>query len=98
MTNQARLIKVTRSGGFAGISRTGVVDRAQEPDKVKQLATELAKLGPPGPGVPDGFMYQFTVEDETGASREYVVPEQELPPSMHSLVNETIQRAGPGGH
>lgn len=97
MANQARLIKVTRSGGFAGVSRTAVASRALEPDTVQQLVVELAKLGPPGPGVPDGFIYQFTVVDDTGASREYVVPEHELAPSLHSLVSDLIQRAAPGG-
>jgi hypothetical protein len=97
MANQARLIKVTRSGGFAGISRTAVVDGAREPDTVNHLVTELARLGPPGPSVPDGFMYQFTVVDETGNSREYVAPEHELSPSLRPLVDDLIQRATPGG-
>ncbi len=93
MANQIRQIRITRSGGFAGISRTVVVDAAREADKVNHLATELEKLGPPGPGVPDGFTYQFIVDDETGGSREYVLPERELPPSVHPLVDDLIRRS-----
>lgn len=95
MANQARLIKVTRSGGFAGISRTAIVDGKKEPDTINHLTTELAKLGPSGPGVPDGFTYQFTVVDESGGSREYVVLEHELPQSLHPLVDDLVQRAKP---
>ena len=63
MASKVRLIKITRSGGFAGITRAAVVDATQEASTVNYLATELAKLETPGPGVPDGFMYQFSVED-----------------------------------
>ena len=95
MANQARLIKVTRSGGFAGISRTTVVDGVRERNTVNRLTTELAKLKPPGPNIPDGFTYQFTVVDETGDSHEYIVPEHELSQSLRSLVDELVQRARP---
>jgi hypothetical protein len=99
LANQARKINFTRSGGFAGISLSTNIDAAEEPEKVRQIATELASLHPSAPSaeVYDRFVYTFAVVDENNNSREYVVPEGSLPASLHPVVNDLVQQAMRGG-
>ncbi|MET9925733.1 MULTISPECIES: protealysin inhibitor emfourin [unclassified Streptomyces] len=69
-------IQVTRTGGFAGISRHHEVDTEGREDAAEweSLAEEIlaaasfAEDGTPDAppsGVPDGFRYRITVEDRT---------------------------------
>ncbi|MFD8411565.1 protealysin inhibitor emfourin [Streptomyces sp. NPDC059650] len=62
-------IEVTRSGGFAGITRRAVLDTAGRPGAaaVERLARRvLAEAGPGVPaGVPDGYRYTVTVDGRT---------------------------------
>jgi hypothetical protein len=92
---QARRIRFTRSGGFAGITLTAVLDGAREAAAVDHLVSGLANL-PPAAASPQGhdrFVYSFTVEDTRGGSRDYVVPEEALPASLHPVVHDLVQRA-----
>ncbi|MDN3295648.1 hypothetical protein QWM81_16630 [Streptomyces ficellus] len=62
-------IRVTRTGGFAGIERRAEVDTSDRPDAPEWHALAEAALadgrGGPGVGVPDGFHYTITVGDRT---------------------------------
>ncbi|MFF6904740.1 protealysin inhibitor emfourin [Streptomyces sp. NPDC012389] len=62
-------IQVTRTGGFAGISRHHEVDTDGSQDAVEweSLAEEVLATTPDAPpsGVPDGFRYRITVGDRT---------------------------------
>ncbi|WP_254812604.1 protealysin inhibitor emfourin [Streptomyces cavourensis] len=62
-------IQVTRTGGFAGISRTQAIDTAGRQDAAEweSLAAEVLATTPDEPpsGVPDGFRYAITVGDRT---------------------------------
>ncbi|AGK77058.1 protealysin inhibitor emfourin [Streptomyces microflavus] len=63
------LIQVTRTGGFAGISRHHEVDTEGREDATEweSLAQEVLAATPDAPpsGVPDGFRYRITVGDRT---------------------------------
>ncbi|MBT2377510.1 metalloprotease [Streptomyces sp. CB00316] len=62
-------IQVTRTGGFAGISRHHEVDTEGRQDAAEweSLAEEVLATAPDAPpsGVPDGFRYRITVGDRT---------------------------------
>ncbi|MEW1611418.1 MULTISPECIES: protealysin inhibitor emfourin [unclassified Streptomyces] len=63
-------IQVTRTGGFAGISRQHEVDTEEREDAAEweSLVEELLASTPDAPppsGVPDGFRYAITVGDRT---------------------------------
>ncbi|URN16007.1 MULTISPECIES: protealysin inhibitor emfourin [Streptomyces] len=82
-------IEVRRTGGFAGIERRAEVDTSGRPDAdawqalAGAVLEEAAARGSArsGPGVPDGFGYEITVDGRTvrcaephltGAQRELV--------------------------
>ncbi|MYT28960.1 MULTISPECIES: protealysin inhibitor emfourin [unclassified Streptomyces] len=62
-------IRVTRSGGFAGLIHQAEVETGDHPDaaELERLATEAVAVGhpKPPPGVPDGFQYEITVNGRT---------------------------------
>ncbi|MFE2289950.1 protealysin inhibitor emfourin [Streptomyces sp. NPDC059452] len=63
-------IQVTRTGGFAGISRTQAIDTEGRQDAAEweSLAEKVLATTPDAPqpsGVPDGFRYRITVGDRT---------------------------------
>ncbi|MET9804812.1 protealysin inhibitor emfourin [Streptomyces sp. NPDC006368] len=62
-------IRVTRTGGFAGIERRAEVDTSGRPDAAEwhdlaSAALATAGATPPA-GVPDGFRYTITVDGRT---------------------------------
>lgn len=62
-------IQVRRTGGFAGIERYAEVDTSGRPDAPEwhTLAEQALAAGRSTPpvGVPDGFVYQLTVDGRT---------------------------------
>ncbi|WP_411078965.1 protealysin inhibitor emfourin [Streptomyces sp. cmx-18-6] len=66
-------IQVSRTGGFAGISRRHEIDTEGRQDAAgwESLAEEVLASAPSGTrdappsGVPDGFQYRITVGDRT---------------------------------
>ncbi|MCK8431745.1 hypothetical protein G3I77_01525 [Streptomyces sp. D2-8] len=62
-------IQVRRTGGFAGIERHAEVDTSGRPDAPEwhTLAEQALAAGRSTPpvGVPDGFVYQLTVDGRT---------------------------------
>ncbi|MEU6947176.1 protealysin inhibitor emfourin [Streptomyces sp. NPDC046316] len=66
-------IRVRRTGGFAGIERSAEVDTSGRPDAGDwhSLAVAVLRDGDGGAGgVPDGFSYEITVDDETVRCRD----------------------------
>ncbi|MCX3058614.1 protealysin inhibitor emfourin [Streptomyces beihaiensis] len=61
-------IHVTRTGGFAGLSRHAEVDTSGRADAPQWHALADRALadgrGTPPKGVPDGFQYTITVDDD----------------------------------
>ncbi|MFF3820356.1 protealysin inhibitor emfourin [Streptomyces bluensis] len=57
-------IRVTRSGGLAGLTRHAELDTGDRPNtaELERLATEaiVARHPKPPPGIPDGFQYDIT--------------------------------------
>lgn len=81
-------IEVTRSGGFAGLTRHAVLDTAARPDAehLRALA-EAALAAPPtvsGP-TPDGYSYLLTAD---GRTAEFADPV--LTPAQRELVMEVL--------
>ena len=76
-------VAVTRSGGFAGIRRTGELALGDDPrtPEVESLIgrIDFGALAAPTPQ-PDRFVYTFNVQ-----GREVVVGEQDLTPDLHQL-------------
>jgi hypothetical protein len=77
-------IEVTRSGGFAGLSRHAVLDTADHPDAGHLHALAEAALAPPPPderrAARDGFTYLLTVDGRTVecADPHLTPPQREL--------------------
>ena len=65
------LIRVVRTGGFAGIERRAEVDTSGRPDASAWQALAGAALADgrgrslPGTGIADGFAYEITVDGRT---------------------------------
>ncbi|MEU7277314.1 protealysin inhibitor emfourin [Streptomyces sp. NPDC045431] len=62
-------IRVTRTGGFAGIERRAEVDTSVRRDAAEWHTLAEAALatdrGTPPSGVPDGFQYEISVDGRT---------------------------------
>jgi hypothetical protein len=60
-------IEVTRTGGFAAITRTAALDTATHPDGPRLAALAESALASPAahPPAPDGFTYTITVGPRT---------------------------------
>ncbi|MFI0719767.1 protealysin inhibitor emfourin [Streptomyces sp. NPDC021224] len=81
-------IEVTRSGGFAGLSRHAVLDTAARPDADHLHALARSALSAP-PTVPtptrDGYTYTLTID---GSTIEAADPT--LTPAQRELVAEVL--------
>jgi len=84
-TSASRTVVVRRSGGFAGISRSGEVRLGDDPrtPEIEHLLSRIdlgsVRAEPPGP---DRFVYAFWLRGE-----EVVVPEQALTPELSRLAS-----------
>jgi len=89
---QARRVAVRRSGGFAGTVRSGELDLEGDPlgPQVRQLLlqTDLQALAT-GEPVPDRFVYLVALDDW-----QLAVPEQDLTPELHQVVDIVLGRSG----
>jgi hypothetical protein len=77
-------IVVTRSGGFAGITRTTEVSDPEAVDRI--LDTLRAHPAADAPPRPDGFVYDFTVEEQSMTIETYSIPESTLPADIRDLL------------
>lgn len=85
-------ISVTRSGGFAGITRQAVVDTEGRPDAGtwKELVdrADLTDRGRPT-GQPDRFVYRIDVDDRTAH-----VGEADLDEATRALIDSVFASGG----
>jgi len=76
-------VEVRRTGGFAGVERTGAITLGADPrtDQVRDLLDriDLTALAPLRPA-PDRFVYVFTLRDS-----EVTLAEDQLTPELETL-------------
>ena len=101
MTVDPIRLDVVRTGGFAGISRSGTVDTseltADEADEVAESLDALdldqlaaASAEPERPEAPDTFRYEVTVS--RGGSRwDLVLSDLELPAGLRLLIHRALR-------
>lgn len=86
---QARRVGVRRSGGFAGLTRSGELDLDDDPQgpQVRRLLrrADLTSLTPgvtgSSAGLPDAFVYTVALD-----AWQLTLPEQDLTPELHEVV------------
>ena len=82
-------IEVTRTGGFAGITRSATLETAGRPDAahLESLAHTVIAAPPPAglPRVPDGFHYEITA-----AGRTIACADPHLTPAQRELVRAVL--------
>lgn len=93
-------VTLTRSGGFAGLTRTAAVDGAALPAAERAALDGLVTSARffalpatiPAPA-PDRFRYRLTVEDDAGRSHTVVVDEAALSGPLRALI-AWVERQG----
>jgi hypothetical protein len=82
-SGSARVVAVTRTGGFGGIRRTGEVQLGDDP-RTPEVESLIGRIDFRGLSAtrpqPDRFVYTFDVDEE-----HVVVAEQDLTPELHQL-------------
>lgn len=82
-------IEVTRTGGFAGIGRSAILDTSGRADgpRLEALAREVTAQAPASGahGVPDGFHYVLTVDD-----RAVQCADPHLTPAQRELIQTVL--------
>src|SRR5438270_11997199 len=95
-------VRLTRSGGFAGLSMVANVDLAELPHPAAAEVRaaldgvdfeRLGKARPTRSGMPDGFQYDLEVDD--GRRRSLTVHEPLSDPGLQTLVNVLPPMAQP---
>lgn len=85
-----RLVTVRRTGGFAGMVRSGEVDLDGDDDRVPELTALVERVAfvdvPTEPGLPDAFVYDF---DLAGATHR--VPEQHLSDDLRRIADLVLR-------
>lgn len=86
-----RRVRVSRSGGFAGLRREREVDLDDDSDEARALAglldSERLHGEPSGAHQPDRFVYQLT--DDQGL--DLTVQEQDLPDEARELLDRALR-------
>lgn len=91
-------MSVTRTGGFAGLTRRAELETAGRPDDehLRALARDALAAGEPGEaatgaarGVPDGFSYEITVDGQTLRCAE-----PHLSEAQRALVRALLEAGG----
>ena len=91
------IVKVTRSGGFAGLMAHGELDTTSQPDadrlEAALRALDPARLGSGRPQ-PDRYVYRLEVRDGTdtaGDATRLTVAEQDLDETTAWLLDRVLQ-------
>ncbi|MEV8371655.1 protealysin inhibitor emfourin [Kribbella sp. NPDC056861] len=89
------ILKVVRSGGFAGLMASGELDTSAQPDseRLEQVARGLssAQLGTGRPQ-PDRYVYRLQVYDAADSEpTELIVAEQDLDADTAWLLDRILQ-------
>jgi hypothetical protein len=97
-------IELTRSGGFAGLGRSVSLSPHDlddgEATEIEHLldgidARALQARGALGPGRPDGFQYDLTVE-RGGDTHRFTVRDGAIPPEVEPLIERLSERLRAG--
>ncbi len=95
-------VKLTRSGGLAGISMVAAVDLDElPPATAEQVRTALDEVdfdtpfppGAPRAGMPDGFQYDLEVVDDS--TRSLTAHDPFLGPGLRTLLDVLLPLAEP---
>lgn len=81
-------IEVTRSGGFAGLTRHAVLETGDRPDAGHLHALAEAALAPSGANrdpVPDGYTYAISVDSATVHCAD-----PDLTPAQRALITAVL--------
>lgn len=82
-------VTVVRRGGFAGITRRGESDTADDP-ALRDLVTQVDLGTTPAPGrAPDRFTYEIDIGGEVAT-----VGEAQLTGPLRALINHVLGHAG----
>jgi hypothetical protein len=88
------IVKVTRSGGFAGLMAHGELDTTGQPD-ADRLEAALRALDPvrlgSGRPQPDRYVYSVEVRDAAGEATHLTVAEQDLDETTAWLLDRVLQ-------
>jgi hypothetical protein len=80
-------LSVLRSGGVAGLLRRRTIDPASLTGEQRESLAALAEAPPPRQAAgADRFSFTLTVTYADGSSREIVVPEDKVPPSLAEIL------------
>jgi hypothetical protein len=95
------ILRVVRSGGFAGLMDRGELDTSADPDaeRLERVARGLnqARLGSGRPQ-PDRYVYQLEVRDRDDMEpTELTLAEQDLDEETAWLLDRVLQSQEPGG-
>jgi hypothetical protein len=86
----ASAVSVRRSGGFAGLTREGVVDLDGDDDRVGELRDLVARVDPAdlpgGDGGADRFVYDFDL-----CGSRWRIPEQHLTPDLRRIADIVLR-------
>ena len=90
------IVKVTRSGGFAGLKAQGELDTSAEPD-TDRLEAAVQALGSADLGSgrpqPDRYVYRLEVRDAPDADATHLtVAEQDVDQTTAWLLDRVLQR------
>lgn len=90
------IVKVTRSGGFAGLMAHGELDTSAQPDaeelEAAVQALDATDLGSGRPQ-PDRYIYRLEVRDAPEAdATHHTVAEQDLDETTAWLLDRILQR------
>ena len=86
------IVSVTRSGGFAGLTKQGELDTSSQPDAdrleaaVRELEAKDLGTGRPRP---DRYVYRLEVRDAAADVTQHTVAEQDVD-ANHSLALDRI--------
>jgi hypothetical protein len=88
----SRTVAISRSGGFAGVTRTAEVDLDSDAGRrISQLLDQVdfEKFTAGAPGQPDRFVYRLNY-----GGQQLTVGEQDLPPELGEAIKIAFTRPG----
>jgi hypothetical protein len=89
----AVIVSVTRSGGFAGLTKQGELDTSSQPD-ADRLEAAVRELGAKNLGTgrpqPDRYVYRLEVRDAAADVTQHTVAEQDVDATTAWLLDRIL--------